>query len=192
MLTQAVLTMYVHVVYMWWWSVRMLHLGKIINSWCKHAHYCPDINVGELGKVYIATGSAVNDYSSVVIWCCIMYIYVWGWWCTCKLSTVGAGMLGMGPAVPISIYKGYLHYIWCRGMKWELTQACGQCLYTVVVGDSQRYQVRTKTIAGTSGRHTLLRYGLAQLIYAAFDVFWCRVMQRLRSYKHIELQVVIK
>ena len=22
-------------------------------------------------------------------------------------------------------------------MKWELTQACGQCLYTVVVGDSQ-------------------------------------------------------
>jgi hypothetical protein len=67
MLTQAVLTMYVHVVYMWWWSVRMLHSGKIINSWCKHAHHCPDINVGELGKVYIATGSAVNDYSSVVI-----------------------------------------------------------------------------------------------------------------------------
>jgi hypothetical protein len=42
---------------------------------------------------------------------------------------------------------------------------------SVHVGYSQRYQVRTKTIAGTSGRHTLLRYGLAQLIYAVFDVF---------------------
>ena len=39
-------------------------------------------------------------------------------------------------------------------MKWELTQACGQCLYTVVVGDSQRTKcAQRRLLAHRAGTH---------------------------------------